>query len=74
MDRRINGRMALAVMAAAAMSAATAQAVEPASGYAFGPFGSRGHQRRRGPGWSQAQVKRMAQKRRNVIRNRKAHR
>jgi len=28
----------------------------------------------RGPGWSRAQVKRMAKKRRNVIRNRRAHR
>jgi hypothetical protein len=28
----------------------------------------------RGPGWSHAHVKRMAKKRRNVLRNRKAHR
>lgn len=28
----------------------------------------------RGPGWSRAQVKRMALKRKNVLRNRKAHR
>lgn len=27
-----------------------------------------------GPGWSHAQVKRMAKKRRNVMRNRRAHR
>jgi hypothetical protein len=27
-----------------------------------------------GPGWTQAQVKRMARKRRNVARNRRAHR
>lgn len=29
---------------------------------------------KRGPGWSRAQVKRMAKKRRNVLRNRRAHR
>lgn len=29
---------------------------------------------KRGPGWGHAQVKRMARKRRNVIRNRRAHR
>jgi hypothetical protein len=28
----------------------------------------------RGPGWTHAQVKRMAKKRRNVLRNRRAHR
>jgi hypothetical protein len=28
----------------------------------------------RGPGWSHAYVKRMARKRRNVLRNRRAHR
>jgi hypothetical protein len=37
-------------------------------------FGSRGSARRRGPGWTQAHVKRMARKARNVARNRKAHR
>lgn len=30
--------------------------------------------RRTGPGWTAAHVKRMAQKRRNVARNRRAHR
>jgi hypothetical protein len=30
--------------------------------------------RRPGPGWTQAQVQRMARKRRNVARNRRAHR
>lgn len=30
--------------------------------------------RRRGPGWTQAQVQRMAKKARNVKRNRRAHR
>lgn len=30
--------------------------------------------RRRGPGWSFAHVKRMARKRKNVLRNRRAHR
>jgi hypothetical protein len=30
--------------------------------------------RRRGPGWTQAHVKRLAKKRRNVLRNRRAHR
>jgi hypothetical protein len=29
---------------------------------------------RTGPGWGRAKVKRMAQKRRNVLRNRRAHR
>lgn len=32
------------------------------------------YQRRHGPGWSCAQVKRMAKKARNVRRNRRAHR
>lgn len=32
------------------------------------------NQRRAGPGWSNRQVQRMARKRRNVARNRKAHR
>ena len=29
---------------------------------------------RRGPGWTYAQVKRMAKKKRNVVKNRRAHR
>lgn len=32
------------------------------------------HGNRRGPGWSNRHVQRMATKRRNVLRNRKAHR
>jgi hypothetical protein len=45
-----------------------------ASGYGFGygPAGSRGWQRCRGPGWTQAHVKRMARKKRNQARHRKA--
>ena len=36
------------------------------------PLGQR--YRRRGPGWTHAQVKRMARKKRNQARNRRAHR
>ena len=36
------------------------------------PSGSRGHQRRRGPGWTQAQVQRRARKAKNVRRHRAA--
>jgi len=36
--------------------------------------GPTGWRYKRGPGWSFAHVKRMARKRRNVMRNRKAHR
>lgn len=43
-----------------------------------GIFGGMGvsytRRKKPGPGWSNRQVKRMATKRRNVIRNRKAHR
>jgi len=31
-------------------------------------------EQRKGPGWTHAQVQRMAKKRRNALRNRKAHR
>lgn len=42
-------------------------------------FGTAGYgmyvsQRRRGPGWTNRHVQRMARKRRNVLRNRRAHR
>jgi hypothetical protein len=38
----------------------------------WGSFGSRGSERRRGPGWTQAKVQRMARKKRNQQRHRKA--
>src|SRR5688572_2424895 len=37
-----------------------------------GGFGSRGNERRRGPGWTQAHVQRMARKKRNQARHKKA--
>jgi hypothetical protein len=40
--------------------------------FGWGPQGSRGSQRKRGPGWTQAHVKRMAAKKRNQQRHRAA--
>src|SRR6185503_5530451 len=39
----------------------------------FGSYDSYKHSYPNGPGWSQAQVQRMARKRRNKARNRRAH-
>jgi hypothetical protein len=52
-------------------SPAIARAVRESFG-GWGINGSRGWQRRRGPGWTQAQVQRMARKKRNQARHRKA--
>lgn len=38
------------------------------------PSGSRGRNRRSGPGWTNRHAQRLAKKRRNVLRNRRAHR
>lgn len=69
----MRGKSLAVVTAASLMAAFAADAgvsyYEPGLG-----FGSRGWQRRRGPGWSTRQVQRMARKRRNVLRNRRAHR
>lgn len=55
-----------------AVQQAPVRSAERFSGW--GSFGSRGSQRRRGPGWTQAHVGRLAKKKRNQARNRRAHR
>lgn len=66
--------LAMSVMAAAG-AAADAQTPPPSPlRNAFGSFGAYSGSIKRGPGWTFAQVKRMAKKRRNVLRNRRAHR
>jgi hypothetical protein len=57
----------------ALVAAALLGAIAMPGGVAFGSWGSRAYCQP-GPGWTFAQVKRMAKKRRNVLRNRRAHR
>ena len=73
------GRSLMAAALLMAAGSATASAVEQRRTLrdAHTPYSNgigHGGGVKRGPGWSRAQVKRMAKKRRNVIRNRKAQR
>jgi hypothetical protein len=66
---------ALAMMAGAGAAASVVD-TQPrrTSGWHMNPPDGHVWRYLRGPGWTQAKVKRMARKRRNVLRNRRAHR
>lgn len=83
MGSRSRGFSMLAALAAVAMTGAAFAATprreitvrrESIPEFSVAPNFYWNSQRRAGPGWTQAQQKRIAKKRRNVLRNRKAHR